>query len=90
MCTYNVKSLACGIIPTLHFKVKFLVRSYISITRGHDYKIFKLHAQRPARSHYFSVRVINHWNNLPSDTANAPSINIFKKNLIVTLMYVVN
>ena len=51
-----------------------------SITRGHNYKIFKPHAQRLVRSHYFSHRVINHWNNLPCNVANATSTEEFKKN----------
>ena len=52
-----------------------------SITRGHDHKLFKCHAQRLVRSNNFSIRVINYWNNLPTNIANTPSINIFKKNL---------
>ena len=51
-----------------------------SITRGHNYKIFKPHAQRLVRSHYFSHRVINHWNNLPCNVANATSTEEFKTN----------
>ena len=56
-----------------------------SITRGHNYKIFKPHAL--VRSHHFSVRIVDHWNSLPSAAANASSINDFKKHLI-TLMYI--
>ena len=35
---------------------------------------------RGVRSHYFSHRVINHWNNLPCNVANATSTEEFKKN----------
>ena len=49
-----------------------------SITRGHDYKIYKPHAQRLVRSNNFSIRIINH---LPSNIVDAPSINVFKNNL---------
>ena len=52
-----------------------------SITRGHDCKLLKPHAQRLVRSNNFSVRVIDHWNNLPPKIVNAPSVNLFKKSL---------
>ena len=52
-----------------------------SITRGHDYKVYKPHAQRLVRSNSFSIRIINHWNSLPTNIVNAPSTNVFKNNL---------
>ena len=52
-----------------------------SITPGHDHKLFKSHAQRLIRSNNFSVRVIDHWNNLPPNIVNVSSVNLFKKNL---------
>ena len=52
-----------------------------SITRGHNYKLFKPHAERLIRSNNFSIRVINHWNSLPPHIVNASSINFFKNKL---------
>ena len=52
-----------------------------SITRGHDLKLFKPLCNTNVRSHFFSLRVINDWNNLPADVVNAPSVNAFKNKL---------
>ena len=66
-----------------------------SITRGHDYKLFKPHGQRLVRSNNFSIRVINHWNNLPPNIINAPSVNLLRKTWTVILiisesLYIIN
>ena len=37
------------------------------VTRGHPYKLSKRHCTSNVRSSLFSERVINVWNNLPSD-----------------------
>ena len=50
-------------------------------TRGHNWKLFKPVAQKDARIHTFSVRVINDWNNLPETVVNADSVNTFKNRL---------
>ena len=50
-------------------------------TRGHNWKLFKPVAQKDARIHTFSVRVINNWNNLPETVVNADSVNTFKNRL---------
>ena len=74
--TYNILHNNVNLDPNEFFQLRSN-----SITRGHNYKLFKPHAQRLVRSNNFSIRVINHWNNLPSNIVNAPSINIFKNNL---------
>jgi len=50
-------------------------------TRGHSFKIVKPLAKKSARSNFFSVRVINAWNDLPADVVAADSVNIFKSKL---------
>ena len=59
-----------------HFKL-----ATCSSTRGHQKKLFKSHAKKFARANFFSQRTINDWNNLPADTVNATSIDIFKRKL---------
>ena len=50
-------------------------------TRGHQYKIMKQAAKKNPRANYFSNRVINDWNNLPSDVIKAETTNNFKNKL---------
>ena len=64
-----------------------------SITGGHDYKLFKSHAQRLVRSNNFSIKVINHWESLPPNIVNAPSVNLFKKTwtiISIISLYIIN
>ena len=50
-------------------------------TRGHLLKLKKYHAKKDIRCPRFSQRVINDWNNLPSDVVNAESVRAFKRAL---------
>ena len=53
-----------------------------SNTRGNDWKLEKKeHTNSQVRGEWFTIRVINPWNSLPSRVVNSPSIKIFKKNL---------
>ena len=47
-------------------------------TRGHSQKVFKSHAIKQPRINAFSKRVVNDWNDLPSDVITAPSVIEFK------------
>ena len=49
--------------------------------RGHSLKLLKHHSVENIRSHFFSERVINRWNRLPSDVVTVKSINSFKAGL---------
>ncbi|XP_065639583.1 uncharacterized protein LOC136072323 [Hydra vulgaris] len=55
----------------------FLFNNYI-YTRGHNFKLRKLKCKLDVRKHSFSLRVVNIWNNLPSDVVNAKNIKSFK------------
>jgi hypothetical protein len=46
--------------------------------RGHRRKIFKPRFRTFIRQHFFSCRVVNHWNNLPSSISDASSCDSFK------------
>ena len=58
----------------------FKIREKTS-TRGHQFKIQKLHAKSKARQNIFSFRSINCWNSLPSRVVDSQSINQFKTQL---------
>ena len=49
-------------------------------TRGHKYKLQKQKFKTGIRQNFFSQRVINSWNNLPSSVINSSSLFAFKKN----------
>ena len=47
-------------------------------TWGHRLKLLKKFCKANVRQNYFSNRVVNTWNKLPSSIVNAPSLNSFK------------
>ena len=47
-------------------------------TRGHNKKLVKKRTNTNTALHFFSNRVVNSWNELPSQAVNASSINVFK------------
>jgi len=47
-------------------------------TRGHPKKLLKKCCNKDLRLHFFSERVVNHFNKLPCYTVEAKSINQFK------------
>ena len=53
--------------------------------RGHKYKLFKHRARTSSRLHFFSLRVVLPWNDLPNNVVSAPNKDIFKKRLDVWL-----
>ena len=56
-----------------------LVREFETTTRGHSYKLKKRHCKSSLRQKFFSFRVVDSWNNLPSHVVNAPSLNSLDK-----------
>ena len=59
----------------------FLLYHEDSRTRGHMKKLRKLHSNTRFQQKEFTQRVINLWNNLPSDVVYSTSVNSFKSNL---------
>ena len=49
-----------------------------SRTRGHSLKIRGSRFKTELRRNFFTQRVVNLWNSLPSEAVEAPSLNIFK------------
>ena len=50
-------------------------------TRGHSQKIYKQRYRLKIRGHFFSNRIVDSWNDLPSEVVTAPSLNSFKSRL---------
>ena len=51
-------------------------------TRGHDYKLYMPNVCTDSRKHFFSSRVLQAWNDLPSDVINFSSLKVFKSSLL--------
>jgi ribonucleases P/MRP protein subunit RPP40 len=49
-----------------------------SRTRGHRYKLVKSRSRLEIRKNFFSQRVVNQWNQLPSTVVEADTVNAFK------------
>jgi len=58
---------------------EFFTYSPVTSTRVHNYKLFKSHASCRPRHNFFTMRVINNWNGLPSNIINSSSVNTLKK-----------
>ena len=50
-------------------------------TRGHNFKIKKIRTNSKDFNLFFTNRIVNDWNNLPSKTVNSNSINSFKNSI---------
>jgi len=62
-------------------KNQFFTLSEFSHLRGHSLKLSKPRSTRQVRQNFFSQRVIDTWNKLPSDVISSTSVNMFKNKL---------
>ena len=74
-----VFQIVTGRIKILHEQLFELAENHG--TRGHHLKLKKPQVSRLFRQHFFTIRVINNWNNLPDHVVSAPSVNTFKNRL---------
>ena len=50
-------------------------------TRGHPFKLKKQYCGTSTRQNFFSFRIVQSWNSLPTPVVTAPSLNSFKARL---------
>jgi ribonuclease P/MRP protein subunit RPP40 len=60
---------------------EFFQRAIKTDLRGHEWKLFRQRSRLNVRKHFFTQRVVNFWNALPSDVVKANSTNTFKNRI---------
>ena len=63
----------------------FFIKACSDGTRGNGFKLEECRFRLDIRKKFFTVKVVRHWNRLPSEAVDAPSPEAFKARLNGTL-----
>ena len=71
-------------------RINVLIKSTDNRTKGHDLKVIKQTCSVDATKYYFTNRVVNVWNSLPSHIVSSPTLSTFKSRLENTIFRLIS